>query len=208
MPSTRPLILLVRHGRTALNEGKPKLRAWEDPPLDRMGEMDADLAGQKLKQYSPMMLYHSDLTRDTQTGEIIAKRLGNIPSETDYRLRTANMGVWSGAVEEDVRPMVLKWYQQPWVQAPSGESYGEFLRRFYPAFDEKLEISRGIESFCPTVVVTHGRNVAALHSRYKMLPPEKADMPLPGGMAIVYERPDGTDGFEFLSETEPVQEDA
>lgn len=208
MSSTKPLLLVVRHGRTALNEGKPRLRAWEDPPIDRMGEMDAEMAAGKLASYGPKMVYHSDLLRDTQTGHIIAAKLGNLPAEPDFRFRTANMGELSGETEDDVRERVLRWYQYPFEPAPSGESYTQFVNRFMAGIEEKLEMARGIEAFCPLVVVTHGRNLAALHAIYSMIPPETADMPFPGGIGVISANLDGQDSFDFLTSTEPVQQDA
>lgn len=206
MLSSRPLILLVRHGRTKLNSDG-KIRGWENPPLDRLGELDAQVAGNKLRDYGVQMIYHSDFIRDTQTSHIIAAMLGNIPVEPDYRLRTADLGEWNGQNEKALNPLMYRWYTEPWMKAPSGESYNEFVRRWFEVYEEKLEIARSIETFRPTLLAVHGRNFSSLHSRYAGLPPEKAEMALPGGLALVSEGADGRDSFEFLTETEPVLED-
>ena len=205
--SSKPLLFIVRHGHTDLNSRAPKLRAWVDVPLNEEGEIDAQMAANKLAKYNPQMLYHSDLMRDTQTANIISQMLGNIPFEPDFRFRTADMGELSGQPENEVRERVLRWYQNPFEKAPGGESYTNFLNRFMEGIEEKLEIARSCEAFCPTVVVAHGRNLAALHSVYAMIPPEQADMALPGGIAVIRSNPDGLDSFEFLDGTEPVQED-
>lgn len=197
----------MRHGRTELNEGTPRLRAWENPPLNRDGELDAQMAGNKLKSYNVQMVYHSELLRDTQTAHIIAEMLGNIPAEPDFRLRTADLGEWSGEKESEVHELMRRWYQEPWMRAPSGESYNDFLGRWIPAFEEKLEIARSVDGFRPTLIAAHGRNFASLHSRYHGVAPVDAEMPFPGGLACVYQDSDGRDCFEFMTETEPILED-
>lgn len=207
-PTERVLALLVRHGRTRANEGpNPKLRAWEDFPLDDNGRMDAQLAGQKLKFYQPKIIYSSDFQRDTETAMIIAEICGQIPYETDFAFRTADVGTLSGLPEKETRERILRWYQNPWEPAPSGESFDNFARRFWKVYEPKLELAREVAMFRPTVFVTHGRNVAYLDSYYRGIPPEEALMPRPGGIALVRGTLEGRDVLEFLGETEPVQED-
>ena len=206
--SKRPLILAVRHGKTAFNNPKhPRLRAWQDAALDPSGRLDAQIAASKLKPYNPKIIYHSDMARDTETANIMGRILG-IPTEPDYNLRTADMGEWTGRLEEEVAPLVAKWYDSPWMDAPSGESYFDFVNRFFPCFDCKMILARDADAFRPIVTVFHGRNFAALHSRYDMIDPKKAKMPTVGGVAYVYEDERGDPQMEWLTETEPVLEDA
>lgn len=203
----RVLALVVRHGRTPLN-AQGKLRAWEDPPLSREGELDAQMAANIVRQYKPKIVYSSDLLRDIATGDIIAELLGNLPREVDFGLRTANMGELSGQSEEATRPTVAKWYREMSWDAPSGESYMHFTRRMDRAFFPKLDLARDVESYRPSVFVAHGRNLGRLHSYYHMIPPGEADMPLPGGVALIRESDDGgPDQFEFVTKTEPILED-
>lgn len=207
-PSSRVLALLVRHGKTGLNTAKrPRLRAWEDPPLTDEGRIDIQMAANKLKFYRPKMIYSSDFQRDSESAFIIAEMMGNIPYETDFALRTANVGTLSGMLEEDAQSRVLRWYQNPNEPAPSGESFNQFARRLWRFYESKLELAREVPAFRPTIFLTHGRNIAYLDSYYRSLPPENALMPLPGGIAVVRESADGMDAMEFLGETEPVQSD-
>lgn len=207
-PTSRVLALLIRHGRTKANEGSnPKLRAWEDYPLDDAGKLDAQMAGQKAKFYRPKIIYSSDLQRDSQTAMIIAEICGNIPYETNFALRTADVGTLSGLPEKDVRDRILRWYQNPSEPAPSGESFNNFTRRFWRFLEPKLELAREVTAFRPSIFTTHGRNIAYLHSYYAQLPPEEACMPLPGGIAVIRSNQDGVDTFEFLGPTEDIQRD-
>lgn len=206
MPQSRLLVIGVRHGRTEANEGSSILRAWEDYPLDRNGEMDADLAGQKVRQWNPTIIYYDDLTRAMQTGNRISKLNGNLPTEVDFGLRTADMGEWTAKPDAEVAPYVERWYQRGYERAPSGESYFDFCDRFFDCFDKKLDLSRRVDGYNPVLTVLHGRNFAALHSRYSFLAPEKTLMPLPGGIALIYDTIDGPK-IEFQGPTEPVLAD-
>jgi broad specificity phosphatase PhoE len=199
---------MVRHGRTELNKtSDPRLRAWENPGLDQRGKLDAKLAGQMLKPYSPQMIYCSDLSRDSETADIIGGILGNIPWEMDFRFRTADMGELSGLTEEEAGPFVDKWYKEPWWKAPSGESNNNFLARFYPAFDLKFNLAKESEAFRPTIIISHGRNLAAIHARSAMIPQWEARMPYPGGILSVFLGESGEMACEFLSDTEAIQKD-
>ena len=208
MQPKSPLVLVVRHGRTELNNPQaPRLRAWENPPLDRRGQLDAEMAAQMLKPYKPQMVYSSELMRDTETANRIADALGNLPFDVDFALRTADMGELAGKLDAEAAPLVEKWYRNPWWPAPGGESNNDFLRRFYPAFDAKFNLAKESEAYRPSIIVTHGRNIAALHARSEMIPQIQARMPFPGGIASVYLDERGDMKLEFLTETEPVFRD-
>jgi broad specificity phosphatase PhoE len=202
-PTNRVIALLVRHGRTPFNE-TGKLRAWEDVPLEPEGEMDAYLAANKIKIYRPKMVYSSDFARDSKTAMIIAEVCGNIPYEVDFALRTADVGALSGKTEDETRDRILRWYQNPWEPAPSGESFNQFERRFWKFYETKLELAREVAAFRPIVFVTHGRNIALLDAYYRQISPENGLMPLPGGIAVVRSNFDGVDSLEFITETESV----
>ena len=208
MPAESPIILLCRHGRTELNSPTaPRLRAWENPPLDKRGILDAKLAASNLKRYNPQMIYCSDLMRDTETANIIANENGNIPFEIDFSFRTADMGELGGLLDAEAAPLVEKWYDQPWWTAPGGESNNNFLRRWYNAFDLKFNLAKESPAFRPTIIVTHGRPIAAIHARSAMIPQKEALMPYPGGIAGVYLDERGEMKLEFLTDAEPVSKD-
>ena len=205
-PARKPLVIVVRHGRTTMNKSGV-VRAWEDPALAPEGKLDAQVAGNKIKFYRPKMVYSSDFNRDTETAGIIALICGNIPTEVDYGLRTANLGMLSGQKVEAVRDRTIRWYQNPFEPAPSGEAFADFGRGFMRAMEPKIELARELEHFRPTVIVTHGKNLAYLDHYYNGMVPEKASMALPGGFGVIYSNMNGLDSFEFMGPTEPVIED-
>ena len=196
----------MRHGRTVANE-KGITRAWEDVPLDENGRLDAQVAGNKLKIYRPKMVYSSDLSRDTQTAEIIALLCGNIPLEVDYGLRTANIGTLSGMKTAAIRDRTIYWYTHTQEEAPSGVAFADWGKQFMAAMEPKIELARELEQFRPTVVVSHGKNLAYLDHYYNGVAPEAARMAMPGGFGVIYGNPNGIDTFEFMGPTEPVIED-
>ncbi len=207
-PARRVLAIVTRHGNTGLNDAqRPKLRAWEDVPLTDEGRANIQIAANKLRVYSPKAVYSSDLIRDTESAMLIAEILGNIPYETNYALRTANMGSLSGLLEQDARPRVLRWYQNPSEPAPSGESRYQFEKRVWQFLEPKIELSREVAVFRPPIFVTHGRICSYLDAYYGMKAPENALMPVPAGFGVLWSNLDGMDSFEISGETEPVQQD-
>jgi broad specificity phosphatase PhoE len=195
----------MRHGNTALNDpANPKLRAWEDVPLTDEGRLAVQLTANKLKIYSPKMVYSSDLGRDTESAMLVAEILGNIPYETDFALRTADLGTLSGLSEDQARERVLRWYQNPGEPAPSGESRSNFERRVWKFMEPKIELSREVAAFRPTVFVTHGRIQSYLDSYYNMKPAEEAEMAFPAGFAAIRSNLSGLDSFEIIGEKEPI----
>ena len=208
MPAESPIVILIRHGRTKGNTGpNPVVRAWSEFSLSREGLLDAELAAQQLKKFDPKMVYSSDLNRDRQTAEIISSSFDNIPYDCDFELRTANVGDLEEQPEADTREIAERWYKEPWWQVPGGESLNEFLRRWYPAFDAKFDLAKECEACRPSVIVTHGRNIAAIHARSEMIPQCEAQMTIPGGLSLVYLDSSLEPKIEFLSRTEPILED-
>ena len=203
----RTLALVVRHGRTASNEGRPKLRAWDDLPLNRDGELDADLAANTLRPFAPKIIYSSDLIRDTQTAHRISEIL-KIPAEIAFELRTADMGEWTGMYTDELADEIRNWYERPFMAAPGGESQDNFLGRLFPWVDSKLILFRDVPQYRPGVFVTHGRPVAALDSRYNFRPPIEGRMSKPGGVSEIKEMPLRRIAFDFLGPTEDLIEDA
>lgn len=207
-PISRVLALIVRHGQTALNSATAtRLRGWEEVPLTDEGRSNIQLTANKLKIYSPKIVYSSDLGRDSESAMLIAEILGNIPYETNFALRTADLGTLSGKLESEVCERVLRWYQNPMEPAPSGETRATFEKRVWEFLSPKLELAREVAAFRPTVFVTHGRILAMLDAYYNMKAAEDAVMSMPAGFGVVRSNMHGVDSFEIIGESEPVQSD-
>jgi broad specificity phosphatase PhoE len=197
----------VRHGRTALNDPKnPKLRAWEEVPLTDEGRAEIQLTANKLKIYSPKMIYSSDLERDTESAMLMAAILGNIPYETDFCLRTADMGTLSGKPEAGLSDFITRWYTAG-EQAPSGETRPQFRKRMWKFMEPKIELAREVAAFRPTIFICHGRIHAEFDMDYNHKLPEDAMIPMPGGFGVLRSNIDGIDTFENIGETERMLTD-
>lgn len=198
----------MRHGRTALNDPKnPVVRGWRDEQLSPEGKLDVQLAANRLKQYDPKYIYHSDFMRDTQTAEIVASIL-NIPIETDFDSRTWDVGNYSGQPEGEANPPIIELYKRPWERPPgSSESFNDFSRRFVSFMERKLNYAASSDAMRPMLIVTHGRCVAVAQSHFTGENTWKCSMPLPAGYAVISVATDGAVRFEFAGKYEPVIED-
>lgn len=158
-------IILVRHGKTALNGEGPNnvgecIRGWLDVPLDPMGCEEAiGVAREVAKLYKVHSIYTSDLPRTRQTAEIMAEhcRCGIIP---DQRLRTWNLMGFQGRRVEEVLSD-LKYYEvNPEARPPLGESFSEFVGRVQSVLHDVLHEAR--KSKYDTALSTHGRVVSVV----------------------------------------------
>lgn len=207
-PNEQVLALLIRHGATKLNDPqKPRLRGWDNPPLNDEGRFAVLLTANKTKIYRPKMVWSSDLARDSESAILYAELMGNIPYDMDFALRTSDMGTMTAMPEEDVRERVLRWYQRPYEPAPGGESFNVWSRRYWLFLEPKIELVRESPAFRPIAFFTHGRNIAYLDSYYRGIPPEEGRTSKPGEAAILKSTYEGQDFLEFLGETEPIATD-
>lgn len=95
------MLLLARHGRTALN-AQGRLRGLLDPPLDDVGLAEAARLGDALVGYTPRRVISSPLLRARQTAAAIAEAAGGIPVEVDDRLADRDYGPAAGLTLSEV----------------------------------------------------------------------------------------------------------
>jgi probable phosphoglycerate mutase len=97
-------VLLVRHGRTALNAAG-RLRGRLDPPLDSAGREQVLLLATALEPSRATRVLSSPLRRAQETAQSIANRLGIVP-DVDPRLVDRDYGEWAGLPASYV---VMRW---------------------------------------------------------------------------------------------------
>jgi len=85
---------IVRHGETDWNV-KGIIQGQVDVPLNKMGESQAKLLGEKLKGMNFSIVYCSDLKRAKRTAEIIVENRG-LPVQTVKDLRERYYGKYEG----------------------------------------------------------------------------------------------------------------
>jgi ribonuclease H / adenosylcobalamin/alpha-ribazole phosphatase len=158
-------LIMVRHGRTALTEGR-KISGGdgENPDLSDLGNKDASDVALELARVGnsgafsflekPAVVIHSPIKRAAQTASKIAQRLGAEQVEL-ADLREIGFGDWDGLTNEELFVAYEEHYQL-WrgsydVAPPNGESLQDFDVRVNKSLDFILDNFAGKT----VVVVAH-----------------------------------------------------
>ena len=133
---------LLRHGKTVWNEAG-RIQGLHDSPLAAKGARQVQQWGAFLQTLDIDRMICSDLGRVQETAAIISDYIGDIPTETDSRLREQFWGEWEGKTftelqqkqgQELARQVDAGWQFRP----PGGESRQEVLERVLPVVQELL----------------------------------------------------------------------
>lgn len=137
-------VYLARHGRTALN-ADGRLRGLSNPPLDIIGQAEAQRLADALAACAPTVVISSPLQRAVSTAEAIGAA-ANIAVVVDKRLNDRDYGPWTG------EPRVEVEHRFGSVdQAPGVEPAAVLAARAWAAWSELTsEYSDG-----PLVMVSH-----------------------------------------------------
>lgn len=134
-------ILLIRHGRTAWNEGagEERFRGRTDLPLDASGRAQARALAAKLKAEPIAALYASPLIRARQTIEPLAAEL-SLPIRSHEGLLDINYGDFQGRTHREAAAAFPDLYAL-WRAAPSRVTFpgGEGLSAVQDRFIALLE---------------------------------------------------------------------
>ena len=103
-PGRDTRILLIRHGRTALN-AQDRLRGLADPPLDETGADQAAAVALSLRDQGLEYVVSSPLARAVRTAQIIAEACG-VPRDIDPGFNDRDYGPWTGRPRAEV---VARW---------------------------------------------------------------------------------------------------
>lgn len=92
-------VILIRHAQSQWNL-ENRFSGWADPPLTRVGELEAEAAGRLLKQLGCQfdLAYTSRLQRAITTLDLILKTMAHpeIPVHRDWRLNERHYGHLQG----------------------------------------------------------------------------------------------------------------
>ncbi|OJX65015.1 MAG: hypothetical protein BGO95_01560 [Micrococcales bacterium 73-13] len=144
MPAEPSRVILVRHGRTALN-AEGRLRGLADPELDDTGVAEARATAAALRPLGIRRVLSSPLQRAVRTAAIIAEASGVI-SHADPAFNDRDYGPWTGHVKADV---IRQWGSVD--AAPGVEDEQAVLARSMQALDALTHDGDA----APVVVVTH-----------------------------------------------------
>ena len=122
------VIYLVRHGRTDLNEAGV-LRGRLDPPLDDVGEAEAEALGDAFAYVALDAVISSPLRRAMHTAVPIASAAGVLLA-VDESVLDRDYGSWAGTLEADV---VARFGTVD--AAPGVEPADEFVARVVEAIE-------------------------------------------------------------------------
>lgn len=160
---TKPLttVILVRHGRTALTEGKRiSGGTGDDPELSAAGERDAAAVAAELSKVGKSGVWAhlppisavvtSPMARTRGTAERIGASLGLDPIVHEG-IREISFGTWDGLTNEEAKaqdPQLWEAWRGSWEVAPPG---GESLR----SFDDRIRSAKNqiLERFPSQTVV-------------------------------------------------------
>lgn len=145
------MIILVRHGRTALNASH-RLQGRVDAELDEVGvQQIRTVASDLSKRFEVARIVTSPLTRAQQSAALLTETLRHEPF-VDERWIELDYGVWDGvelgAVPADVWH---KWRTDPNFAPEGGESFAALDRRVEQACEELADDA----SSDHVVVVSH-----------------------------------------------------
>jgi broad specificity phosphatase PhoE len=129
------MLILVRHGRTALNAGG-RLLGRLDPPLDELGGSQAAQLAAALVGIGNGRVVTSPLLRARQTAAAIAEALGG-DVDVDERWIELDYGDFDGVAMSDVPTEVwASWRADPSFRPPGGETLIELGERVRTALAE------------------------------------------------------------------------
>ena len=129
------MLILVRHGRTALNLGH-KLQGRIDQPLDEVGQRQAVEIAKVLTDIDRVI--SSPLMRARQTAAALGK-----PVDIDQRFVELDYGSFDGLLQSDVPGETWrKWRDDINFRPPNGETLAELDLRVRQAINELVEDAR------------------------------------------------------------------
>ena len=157
-------ILLARHGETDDNREPLRFQGFRDTPLNETGRRQAAELAERVVGDGIASLWSSDLSRASETAEIVGARIGLQP-RLDPRLREASRGQWEGRLFVDVQRDQPERYAA-WMRAgadfrfPGGESLQDQQDRVTAALEE----IHGTGTL-PALVVCHGGSIRVMLCR-------------------------------------------
>jgi broad specificity phosphatase PhoE len=133
-------ILLARHGETRWN-AEGRYQGQMDIPLSEVGEGQARLLGERLKDVAIARAIASPLSRARRTAELALGEARLPQLDLDLDLQEIAHGEWEGLLASEIRerdPERLRaWREAPeTVQMPGGESLQQVLDRAWPALEK------------------------------------------------------------------------
>lgn len=170
------LLTLIRHGQSTYNL-QNRFTGNVDVPLTPLGEDEAHLAGQKLKDFHFDIAYTSMLMRAWETLQIILEEIEQtqIPIIKNVALNERMYGSLQGLNKAETalkygEKQVETWRRSFEVRPPDGESLEDTYNRTIPYY--KSEIETKLKVGKNVLIVAHGNSLRALKMYLENITPE------------------------------------
>ena len=152
-------LYLIRHGR----QNSPLCNV--NVPLDKAGQRQAELVGERLEKYNIQALYSSNLIRAMETADIINKHLGLLHN-IEEDLREISFGDMEGLSDEQIKERFSDFLKERAkaetdIPYPGGESGEDVYKRAFPVIQKIVDdaLEKDIENI---VIVSHGGVIRTL----------------------------------------------
>lgn len=172
---TMTKLFLVRHGQSKWNL-ENRFTGWQDVDITALGQLEAERAGQILKEEKIDVAFTSKLIRAQHTLKIILNEMGkiNTPIIIDKALNERSYGMLEGlnkgeTAEKYGVEQVHTWRRSFDIAPPGGESLKDTYNRVIPYFESHIHplLIRGQN----VLIVAHGNSLRALIMYLEQLSP-------------------------------------
>ena len=128
------LLYLIRHARSTWN-AESRMQGQADPPLDELGQRQAQALATHLRSQTFDAIYSSPLARARLTAEIVAAP-HTLSVRLDPRLMERHLGDWTGLTGDEVDEWLAAKPDHNWRRdgPPGGESSAAVAARAVAAF--------------------------------------------------------------------------
>ena len=170
-------LTLVRHGQSTYNL-ENRFTGSLDVPLTLLGEDEARLAGQKLKDFRFDVAYTSTLVRAWETLRIILEEIEqtSLPIIKNSALNERMYGSLQGLNKAETalkygEAQIEIWRRSYEVRPPDGESLEDTYHRTVPYY--QWEIEPKLKTGKNVLIVAHGNSLRALKMYLENISPEE-----------------------------------
>lgn len=183
-------LILIRHGKSEWNR-TGQWTGWTDVDLAEEGVLEAERAGEAIKDIDIHEAHVSELKRAKQTLEHIKKVLGKkIATKSDRALNERHYGIYTGKnkweVKEQLGDEAFQNLRRGWnVKIPGGESLKDVYTRVVPYFEKHIKPQ--MDAGKNVLIVAHGNSLRALVKHLENISDEAiCDLELGTGEAYCY----------------------
>ena len=166
-------LILLRHGQTSYNATK-RMQGQFDSDLSEVGRAQAEIVASYFATHDMGItkIVASDLSRATETAQIVGRQLGLDVSQ-DSRLRETHLGLWQqrshAEVDAEYPGARVRWRHDPEFQPPQGESRVEVAARTVAVVHDLMASYDDWDGHT-VLLVAHGGAIGALTAGLLELP--------------------------------------